>query len=589
MSKEIDVNELRSKRSQKKATKKIIILTAVALLALILIVTAFIVPALYSKVYKNVTCAGVDVSGLTKEDTFTFLTEKFEDFAPQVVISAEKEDYLIDFNIIAQYDIEKTAENVFNTGRKNIFTKFWYYYFGKIDVPLETIINKEEIVNQINIFQESLDGGYVDNSYKIDDDILIVTAGKSGKAFDPEQVVLDITDAFSKGDNVILTPEMNEKTLEKINVDELYNEVYQKPVDAVYDEETSKIIPHKVGYSFDKAKAREVLANVKEGSSYKIQLSIAYPDVTEDTLTGKMFADTLASYSTRYNPGEVNRTHNMYLASSKVNGTVLAPGEVFSYNKVVGERTVAKGYRNAKIFENGRVVDGLAGGICQVSTTIYNAALYSNMEIVERKNHSFPVAYAPMGQDATVVMNSIDFRFKNNTSSPVKIVSSVSGGLCTVTILGTDKNHYKVQVQNAIVGSKERSIEYENNPELEAGVEKVIQEGSDGYTIRSTRIVTKNGQVIKTESLPSSYYIPLKKIIQRNETPEEVPENPEEPAVPVDPDITTEPVVNPVEPQVPVEPTEPVSPIEPENGEKTIPPEGSIIIEENFDAPETGV
>jgi len=554
MAKEVDIDKMRETRKKKKQNKRLIMLISLASVLLIAVVTAFVIPVTYAKIYKNVSVAGVSLGGLTQEEAYTLLSEKFSEFIPEISVNANDTTKKIDFNIIAEYNIEETAKTAFEYGRRNIFTKFYTYYFDKKDLPLETIVNKDALIVELTEFQNSLDGGYVDTSFKIDDDILIVTAGKSGNTINVETLTDEILTNLKSGENVEVDAQITLKEYSGIDIDKLYEDVFCQPQDAYYDEENSKLITHKNGYSFDKTKAETILKDAKEGEEYKIQLSVTYPEITEEALTGKMFSDTLASYSTKYNPGEVNRTHNMYLASSKVNGTVISPGEVFSYNGIVGERTVAKGYRNAKIFENGQVVDGLAGGICQVSTTIYNAALYSNMEIVERKNHSFPVSYAPMGQDATVVMGSIDFRFKNNTGYPIKIVSSVSGGLCTVTILGTDKNHYKIEIQNTVTGTKARPVEYENDPSLEPGVEKEKQSGSDGYTIASRRIVRKNGEIVKNEAIPSSYYIPLKKIILRNEEtenpeeqlPEGETENPED--TPSDTTVTDDPLHIPTAP-----------------------------------------
>ncbi len=567
MAKEIDVNKMREKRTKKKKNKKLTMLIAAICIVVFLLAGFIVAPFTCHTIFKNISVAGVDVSGLTREEALVVLTEHFDSFTPEIKVTALDSSKDIDFNIVAEYNLEETAKNAYNYGKGNIFTRIFRYYFGKTNLPLVTVTNPDAIESELIAFQEELPSGYVDTQYKIDDDILVVTAGRSGNAIDVKAVSEEIIKSVELGENAVIEAKTTIKNYSGVDIDKLYNDVYCKPENAYLDEEGSKIIPHKVGYSFDKAKATEILKNVQDGEEYRIQLSVTYPSVTEDTLTGEMFGDTLASYSTKYNPGEVDRTHNMYLASSKVNSTVLKPGEVFSYNGVVGERTVAKGYRNAKVFENGQVVDGLAGGICQVSTTIYNAALYADLKIVERKNHSFPVSYAPMGQDATVAMGSIDFKFQNNTDYPIKIVSSVSGGLCTVTILGTDKNHYKVEIQNSVTATRPRPVEYENDPTLEKGVEKVKQTGSDGYTIASRRIVTKNGEVIRNEAIHSSYYIPLKKIILRNEeeetAPEEIgdlPENPDGEITPPEGETPppAEEITSPSEPQEPVvNPTEP--------------------------------
>ena len=192
------------------------------------------------------------------------------------------------------------------------------------------------------------------------------------------------------------------------------------------------------------------------------------------------------------------------------------------------------------------------------------------MGIVERKNHSFPVSYAPMGQDATVVMGAIDFKFKNTMSNPVRITCSIQGGNCTVSIMGIKEKNFKVEINNVITGSTPFGVEYQHDETMEMDKEKVVQNGSNGYTIKSTRTVYENGTVVKTESIPSSYYIPLKKIIARNETGMETETDGETSAVnpPVtdyapQPDYQPEPEVQPEpqpEPQPEVQPEHPIPP-----------------------------
>ena len=133
------------------------------------------------------------------------------------------------------------------------------------------------------------------------------------------------------------------------------------------------------------------------------------------------FPDLLSTFSTKYAASNKNRTTNLILASNKINGTVLMPGEVFSYNKVVGKRTIAAGYKEAPIYVSGRVEDGLGGGICQITSTLYNAVVFANLEIVERSNHQFVPSYVGASRDATVVYGALDFKFKNNTDYTIII------------------------------------------------------------------------------------------------------------------------------------------------------------------------
>ena len=135
------------------------------------------------------------------------------------------------------------------------------------------------------------------------------------------------------------------------------------------------------------------------------------------------------------------------------------PGETFSFNKVVGKRTIEAGYKDAPIYQDGKVVDGLAGGICQISTTLYNAVLYANLEIVERRNHQFVPSYSDPGLDATVVYGAIDFKFKNNREYPIKIICSVSGGVAKFELYGLrQQNEYQVELSSKVISTTATSI-----------------------------------------------------------------------------------------------------------------------------------
>ena len=171
------------------------------------------------------------------------------------------------------------------------------------------------------------------------------------------------------------------------------------------------------------------------------------------------FPDLLGEFSTRYSVSDRDRTTNLRLAANKVNGTVLMPGETFSYNTVVGERTIAAGYKEAPIYVSGQVVDGLGGGICQISSTIYNAVVYANLDIVERSNHQFVPSYVTASRDATVVYGSLDFKFKNNRNYPIKILVTVSNGVADCKIYGLKQdNDYDVQISSYETGRTATAI-----------------------------------------------------------------------------------------------------------------------------------
>ena len=221
------------------------------------------------------------------------------------------------------------------------------------------------------------------------------------------------------------------------------------------------------------------------GDIVNIPFYSSEPAVKADDLSAKLFNATLGSYATSYGGSSANRAANVANAAGKINDTVLAPGDVFSFNTTVGKRSTANGFYTAPEYANGQTVMGVGGGTCQVSTTLYNAVLYSDLSIVSRLNHMFAVGYAPLGQDATVTDSGIDFKFSNNTDYPIKIVATTSGGRITVSILGTQRDvPHTVKIQN----------------------ETSQSEGN--RTVRSYRLVyDPQGNLIRKDDLGKSYYM----------------------------------------------------------------------------------
>ena len=270
----------------------------------------------------------------------------------------------------------------------------------------------------------------------------------------------------------------------EINLDAIYNEVHKEPIDAYYTQNPYVIHPSENGTDFAISldEAKNLLTEEKD--EYIIPLKTLYPNVTTNMIGTEAFPDLLSEFSTRYSASNRNRTTNLILAANKINGTVLMPGETFSYNKIVGERTIQAGYKEAPIYVSGRVEDGIGGGICQITTTLYNAVLYANLDIVERSNHQFIPSYAGASRDATVVYGAIDFKFKNNRAYPIKITCSVSNGIANFKIFGLKSdNDYQVVITSRITGTTSNTIY------------------SEAY-----KTLKKNGNVVSTTLLSKDTY-----------------------------------------------------------------------------------
>jgi vancomycin resistance protein YoaR len=246
------------------------------------------------------------------------------------------------------------------------------------------------------------------------------------------------------------------------------------------------------------------IAAVRSGEPVSLRVMEA-PKRVPDAELAKV-NDVVGTFTTSFNARQANRSSNIKLAASKFDGMVLMPGERISFNGVVGRRTAKAGYREAGIYLNGRTDTGIGGGICQVSTTLYNAALLANLKIVSRTNHSMPVPYVPIGRDAAVDYGSIDLVLENPGPAPVAVESGYASGQVTFRILGRKEPGTEVQILRLGAKSWSTGEKVVPDPSLAAGVRKVVEKGSAGHSIDTVRVVKKNGTVVKREPLGKSHY-----------------------------------------------------------------------------------
>lgn len=225
----------------------------------------------------------------------------------------------------------------------------------------------------------------------------------------------------------------------------------------------------------------------------------------------------LSEFTTTFNQGQANRSHNIKLASELISGIVLAPGERMSFNKVVGQRTAARGFKLAGVYVSGRRDVDIGGGICQVSTTLYNAALLSDMKIVSRACHSLPVPYVPLGRDAAVSYPSLDLVIENNKDVPIAIVATYQSGRITFKVLGPSDQKVEVKIEQRTTGSWGHGEKYVHDGTLAYGVTKVVDQGGAGRRAEMFRTVLKDGNVVRKDPVVVSSYRGGPKIIARNE------------------------------------------------------------------------
>ena len=518
---EKEFNRLKSRRK-----KKIIIILVVVLLLLVsgIFCTGFALVNINSTtILPGISIRNIDVGGLTKEEAINAITEQVNyEKTREIQLNANGEKTSITLEQIEiNYLVEEAVNKAYEIGRNGNIFQNNFTILGSIhnkqNRELEIQYNEELLDNIMTTINAKLPNAMVDNTYNIEDDELIITRGTAGLILDNDKNKELIIQAAKEGNFNEIELVTKYQECPDIDIDKIYEEVYTEPQDAYYTTDPFQIYPHKNGIDFNVEEAKALLKENKE--EYVIELTITEPEILTNEIGTEAFPDLLSSFSTKYDQTNISRSTNLTLAASKINGAVVMPGEVFSYNQTVGKRTVEAGYKEANGFAGGRVVPMLGGGICQVSSTLYDAVVYANLNIVERHNHMFQATYVEPGKDATVVYGSLDFKFENTRQYPVMIQASAKNGLLQVKIFGVKEEvEYEIEIETKVLSYTPYKVIYETDSSLAAGKERVAQYGIQGCKSITYKVVKQNGVEIERIVLSSDTYDPQNKIIKRGPT-----------------------------------------------------------------------
>lgn len=436
-----------------KVKKKII--AAVCVMSLLTMVS---VPAGYAHatelnwskvIYPGIYIEGIDVGGKKLEEAESLVKEKYETAAllKKIEIIANNKTYKIDFSKLqGKYNIHEVAAAAYSYGKE------------------ENIINRYRLIKS------------------------------------PEKKEFKLTLNY------------NSKHIDEV-LDEMEKEVNQKalPAKITVVNDQIKIIPEVDGVSLLKDKLREAIISQIEGELTREAIKLEAPiEIIKPELTAEKLSsinNRVSSFSTAFATSTVNRINNIQLATKAISGTILMPGEIFSFNRTVGERTQARGYKEAGVIVGDKIESGIGGGICQVSSTLYNAMLRTNLPSVERRNHSLPLAYIGKGLDATVNWGNIDYKFKNTLAYPVYIEGHVENKRVYFNVYSSQelaKRTYKMVTE--VIDVIEPKIKYIDNPDMNSGEEEVIKKPSTGYKVKVYRKTYENGKLINTEVVSSDTY-----------------------------------------------------------------------------------
>ena len=530
-----------SENTKRKIGAIVVILISILFIALIFSTIFAMIHSTKSTIAKGVKINQIDISGLTYEEARDKLEEAFKTIL-DVEIELDYDDYQYKIkadDVGLSYDFQKELDEAYSIGRNGNLLQCNYQLIvtaiaGKY-INVDYKYSDTDVDSVVDEISTSVPGLVKNYSYYIEDDNLIINPGEDGIQVEKDQLKERIVSSLKNRNPLSIIKDFKndkrkipckEVEAEKIDMDKVYSEVHTTPENAYFIAATettkAKIFADVDGIDFAISidEAKEKLK--EEATEYVIPLSRQKAEVTINDIGLEAFPNKLQEFSTRYDASNWGRSENLKIATDKISGTVLMPGDQFSFNGVVGERTVQAGYKNAAIFQGDQVVDGLAGGICQISSTLYNAALLANLQIDERYNHSFKTSYLEFGRDATVVYGVKDLKFTNTRSYPIKIEGSAENGVATFTIYGIEEDEeYKINIIPVITSTIPYTTQTIVDNSLAPGTQQVYQGGYSGAKVTTYKEMVLNGTVVSKEVITNDTYKAMTRIVKKG--PDAVP------------------------------------------------------------------
>lgn len=465
----------RTKAARRAANKRKKITLAISALIVIVIAstTAYSVSIMGitkewdNKIYPGVTVQDVNIGGMTKEEAKNKLSESFNDAIEKKKLPisiGDKQYELIYSDIMPKYDIDGTVEKAYNIGRDDgTFKKYMIIKNGENNkkvIPLDFSYNEEKLKEYEAKLQKEVTQAAKDASININ------------------------------GGNITVKPETEGKTVNLETLDQKLKE--------------------------------NINGDINSDNKLTVDVETTKPRVTKEALS--KIKGMMGTFSTNYSTSAPGRCNNIEIATKALDGSIVMPGETFSFNDVVGPRTVERGYQEAGTYVGNKVEPGIGGGICQVSTTLYRAAMKANLRSTERTNHSMVVGYAEPGLDATVSYGYLDYKFKNVYDFPIYIKGTAAGKVVTYTIYGDPAalNGKTYDMANEILETIPPETKIVPDNTLPVGKEEKDGNGMTGYKVRSYQITYENGVEVKRDIVATDSYASVG-IIVRQGTQSESP------------------------------------------------------------------
>jgi len=535
-----------SRRLKKGVKKKLLVIFSGLMIFIVAGYLVLCVVAGSNDYMANTTINGIEVGDMTKEEAAKALEEKFESDTQDLVLNLKVKDKTFDINLKDNVSIDALgiAQNVSDDVEGNFFMRGYHYLSSNDYIAPVTVKDEEKLAEEIKKSKITDYDTRVVTTYDISESDKQITfqKGTSGEKVEEKDVIENIKTSLKayQFKDIIECSVVN-NPLDENEMANMHKELNKDGKNATLKLEgknSYEILDSQVGVKYDLETAQKAYDKADEGTSFSINVEIQQPKISKEDLEKNLFKDVLGSYST-YVSGSYVRRNNVRLAGIKCNKIMLS-GDVFSYNGTVGKRTKANGFGEAGAYVNGETVDVVGGGVCQASSTLYNAVLLSNLEIVERRNHSYVSSYVPLGRDATVSWGGPDFKFKNDSDYPIKIVMSYSGNRLKCKIYGTNVDNTTVKIKSVTLSQGSYETKYVDDPTLEIGKEKVDVSGYAPAKAQTYRYVYKNGKLVSSNKEAYSSYKRRDKVVLRGTKQPEVQPTDPNATTPTTPNTTTQ-------------------------------------------------
>lgn len=486
----------------------------------------------------HVSISGLDVSGMTQDQAADALKNALaEESGDPITLNISCEGWSGQLSAAdLAVDQEATVQAAMQAGEGPFLARGGQYLAHLLGAGSQVELALQDQQPALTTLLEDMErqvGDVTMAHWQVSGQTLELTKGVTGLAADEDQAVQLLHQALDQGfaqkfgqgeQNVTVDVDLpvTQTPPQEPDFDTVHQDVYTEPKDAALDGTTHEIVAESVGLDFDPAQLKAAYDQAGEGETVSIPLTVTQPKETKASLSAKLFRDLLGKGTTKVG-GSAARKNNVALSAKACNGVILLPGEVFSYNNTTGSRSADKGYQAAPVYVGGASTDEVGGGICQTSSTLYYAVLHTTLEVVERRSHMYNTGYVPAGMDATVYYGSTDFRFKNNTNYPVKIVTESydQGGsrYLTVKLYGTNETGTYAVPKSTTYDQVTPTTQYKADSSIPRGTTQVDRKQNPytGVKAKTVRYVyNKDGSLKEEQIMGASTYKMRPKTIYYN-------------------------------------------------------------------------